>query len=444
MPWLRASLSGALSYQVVVTGEGWELALAAMEALLREDAPELQWQTANGRCFAAQAAARLGRRDDALRGLASVIPAIDRAPGSAVYYALLLAGAVYTLETLGRTDHAETLERNLRAKWLAPDFRSPFADARVSLAQLCGLQQRFDEAAEWFAQGRVVLEEQGSRTHRARIDFYEARMYLRRGVAGDGERAARLLRAALEEFRAIGMTGWARHAEELLAQLEHASDSASSAELLVDAGHKAPPGAGSQPVPNGFVFRKEGDYWILSYQGVSTRLKDAKGFHYLAHLLRHPGRELHVLDVVQGQWAGGRGPSAGARDRDAPRVTSETSLALLDAEAKAAYRRRLGELREELAEAESFNDRGRAERARAEIEALTEQLAAARGLGGRDRTSGSAAERARLTVGKGIKRALQRIAEAHPALGEHLNVRVKTGLYCVYVVDTAHPIAWEL
>jgi hypothetical protein len=65
-------------------------------------------------------------------------------------------------------------------------------------------------------------------------------------------------------------------------------------------------------------------------------------------------------------------------------------------------------------------------------------------LGGRDRTRADAAERARLTVGKGIKRTLQRIAAAHPALGEHLTLRVKTGLYCVYVVDTAHPIAWEL
>src|SRR5262249_41023415 len=188
------------------------------------------------------------------------------------------------------------------------------------------------------------LEEQGARTQRARIDFLEARMYLRRGAVGDRERSIELLRAALEQFRAIGMTGWARRAEEMLAQLEHAGDSASPAELLVDVGQTAPSGAGSQPVPSGFVFRKEGDYWILSYQGVSTRLKDAKGFHYLAHLLRHPGRELHVLDVVQGQSAGGSGPSAGARDRDAPRVTCETSLALLDAEAKAAYPRRLGQL----------------------------------------------------------------------------------------------------
>src|SRR5262249_10656263 len=156
-------------------------------------APELQWGMVLARCFAAQAAAHLSRRDDALRWLASVIPAIDRAPGGAtVNYPSLLQSAVSTLDALGRTDHAETLERNIRAKWLPPDFRAPFTDARVCLGLLCGLQRRFDEAAEWFAQARVVLGEQGARPHRARVDLYEARMYLRRGGAGDGERAARL------------------------------------------------------------------------------------------------------------------------------------------------------------------------------------------------------------------------------------------------------------
>jgi hypothetical protein len=54
-------------------------------------------------------------------------------------------------------------------------------DARSSLAVLWGLQQRFDEAAEWFAKARIVLEEQGARPSRALVDLYEARMYARRG-----------------------------------------------------------------------------------------------------------------------------------------------------------------------------------------------------------------------------------------------------------------------
>lgn len=270
-------------------------------------------------------------------------------------------------------------------------------------------------------------------------------MYVRRGATGDGERTARLLHAALEQFRTIGMTGWARRAEEMLAQLEDTADTASAAEVVGDAAKTAQPASGPQAVPSDAIFRQEGDYWIIGYQGVTTRLKDAKGFHYLAQLLRHPGRELHVLDVVHEQSAVGDGPSgARAHDREAPLITGDTGLAVLDGEAKAAYRRRLDELREELAEAESFNDSGRAEHARDEIEALTEQLAAAVGLGGRDRTSATAAERARMTVGKGITRALKRITAAHPALGEHLTMRVKTGLYCVYLIDTAQPIAWEL
>lgn len=338
-----------------------------------------------------------------------------------------------------------SLRVQIACNGLEPDFRNPMTDARLSLAVLCGLLHRFDEAAEWFAKGRAVVDEEGARPQRARADFHEARMYLRRGAAGDGERAARLLHAALEQFRAIGMTGWARRAEEMLAQREAAADTTSAAEVVVNAGQTAQPEPHPQALPDDAIFRKESDYWILGYQGVSTRLKDAKGFHYLAHLLRHPGRDLHVLEVMQRQSAAGGGqPAVRARDREVPPVSRGTGLAVLDAEAKTAYRRRLGELREELGEAESFNDRGRAERAGAEIEALTEQLAAAVGLGGRDRTSGAAAERARLAVTKGIKTTLKRIAAAHPALGEHLTLRVKTGTYCVYLVDTARPIEREL
>jgi hypothetical protein len=47
------------------------------------------------------------------------------------------------------------------------------------------------------------------------------------------------------------------------------------------------------------VFRKEGEYWYwtLGYGGKAFRLKDTKGFGYLAHLLRHPGVEFHVLGL---------------------------------------------------------------------------------------------------------------------------------------------------
>ena len=48
------------------------------------------------------------------------------------------------------------------------------------------------------------------------------------------------------------------------------------------------------------IFRKEGEYWTVGYGGKSFRLKDTKGLGYLAHLLRHPAAEFHVLDLVGG------------------------------------------------------------------------------------------------------------------------------------------------
>ena len=66
----------------------------------------------------------------------------------------------------------------------------------------------------------------------------------------------------------------------------------------------------------------------------------------------------------------------------------------LDVQAKAEYRRRLQDLREELEEAQRFGDQGRAARAQEEMISIAEQLASAVGLGGRDRRTGSDAERA--------------------------------------------------
>src|ERR1700756_5091019 len=48
------------------------------------------------------------------------------------------------------------------------------------------------------------------------------------------------------------------------------------------------------------IFRKEGEYWTIGYGGKSFRLKDTKGLGYLAHLLRYPATEFHVLDLVGG------------------------------------------------------------------------------------------------------------------------------------------------
>src|SRR5262249_37917856 len=156
--------------------------------------------------------------------------------------------------------------------------------------------------------------------------------------------------------------------------------------------------------------------------------------HYVAHLLRHPGREFHALDLTAMVGGGSGRRDAGLRDGEA----------VLDAPAKAAYGRRLDELREELNEAERFNDAGPAARARGELEVLTEHLAGAVGLGGRDRMAASDAERARVAVTQGIRTAIKRVADGIPVLGDHLARSIKTGTFCVYAPGPSHSFAWTL
>jgi hypothetical protein len=100
---------------------------------------------------------------------------------------------------------------------------------------------------------------------------------------------------------------------------------------------------------------------------------------------------------------------------------------MLDEQAKSAYRRRLSELREELEEAKEFGNTERAEKAEAEIDALTSELSRAVGLGGRDRRAGSASERARQSVTKTIKSVLERIAQSDAAVGEVFSRCIRTG-----------------
>lgn len=182
------------------------------------------------------------------------------------------------------------------------------------------------------------------------------------------------------------------------------------------------------------LFRQEGEFWTISFEGTAFRLRDTKGLHYLAVLLREPGREFHALDLVAVQPA----------EDDARRAQGGDAGPMLDPQAKAQYRARLDELAEEMREAEAWNDRERVARATEERESVAHELAAAVGLGGRDRKAASDAERARVNVTRSIRAALERIAEHSEALGRHLEATVRTGQFCSYVPDPRVPVRWEL
>jgi hypothetical protein len=214
-PMVQLWLGGARAELVVLRGTGFEELMPFYEAALRSNVRETRWAMPITGAGAAYAAAQIGRDEDALRWVRGVIGAIDTAPGNSANYPHTLHLAIGALWTLGRTESIEILERNLRAKVLAPDFRAPHCDARLSVARICALTGRYDEAVAAFAAARSVLDEQGAQGLRAITDHDEALMYVRRGARGDRGRVRPLLAAAMRQFEVIGMPGWIERAQRL-------------------------------------------------------------------------------------------------------------------------------------------------------------------------------------------------------------------------------------
>jgi hypothetical protein len=213
------------------------------------------------------------------------------------------------------------------------------------------------------------------------------------------------------------------------------------------------PGPGFQPVADN-CFRKKGMYWTIAYKGKETLVADSKGLYYLAQLLRYPGREIHVLDLVTcsnsvDPCSDAIGMSSAAEmqwsKQSAGMLSAEIlgdAGALLDAQAKSAYKRRLTELREELLAAKQCGDERHALALEEEIEALVGELRRATGLRGRDRKAASATERARVNVTRTIKLALTRIGRVHMELENHLVRSIRTGAFCRYQPDPDELVTW--
>ena len=196
------------------------------------------------------------------------------------------------------------------------------------------------------------------------------------------------------------------------------------------------------------LFQKQDDYWTIAYQDYRALLKTTRGLQCLGLLLRYPGREFHVSELLAHsmQTAASSATAKGCRNDAGPQLVIAGLYeggAMLDAHAKAQCKHRLEELREDIREAEQRNDTHRAAKARKEMDTIVQHLASAIGLGGRDRKSSSDAERARSAVTKRIKQAIHKIAETIPSLGHHLTGRIKTGYFCSSNPHPDRPVAWK-
>jgi hypothetical protein len=162
----------------------------------------------------------------------------------------------------------------------------------------------------------------------------------------------------------------------------------------------------------------------VRFDGSEAVLPDLVGFRHLERLLAAPGAEIHVLDLVGTPLA-------------------EVGIPVLDEEARAAYRRRLADVEDDLEEARRLDDLARVELAERDREYLLRELERAVDRHGRVRTTGGTAERARTSVARSVRYALDRLAEAHPIAAAHLRQCVRTGAWCRYVPDPVSSVIWE-
>jgi hypothetical protein len=207
-----------------------------------------------------------------------------------------------------------------------------------------------------------------------------AQAHALRGGPGDADAARRERDAAAAEAAAVG---------------------------LPVPGHPA-----SSPSPSVAECHRTGRKWRLALRNRSVLVEDSIGLAHLAVLIANPRQEIQAADLV----AGLAGLQAG------------TAQQVLDQEAIADYRNRLKRLDTEIEEL----DPDQSAQARAEREWLVAQLSSAAGFAGRTRAFPDQPERARVAVGKAIRRALARITEADPVIGEHLRQTVHTGVRCSY------------
>lgn len=346
---------------------------------------------------------------------------------------------------LGDRDRASTLSsllrpyagRNAMLGW----EEACYGPVSYYLGLLNTCLRQFDRAASDFETALRMNARMGARSWTAQTYMEYATMLAERCERGDDSRAAELINLALGLAGPLGMAGIVARGKRLL---ERMTGTTRVAPTQKDAG-----------TSGASLFRREGDFWTISHGGQLARVRNLKGFEYIAFLLQNPDTEIHSADLAAGGAArvidkqpGVAGKTVdslagGLSQEGMHQVSHDDAGEMLDPTAKAAYRRRLEELRENLGDARETGNEERIAEIEDEMDALGRELARAVGLHGRDRRAASQAERSRLNVTRAIKIAIDHLTDRDATLGRLLSRSIRTGTFCSYMPDPKNPIPWK-
>ncbi|MGI8794557.1 MAG: hypothetical protein ACR2H3_15520 [Acidimicrobiales bacterium] len=281
-------------------------------------------------------------------------------------------------------------------------------------------------------------------------------------LAGDLDGAVTGSEAAIAAWCEVGAPFETASARLVLAQARRRAGNESGAQLELEAAHRgfADFGAvGRAAVVSGLLsarrvskrstdqsgtFRAEGGSRIVGMGEITIAVRDLKGYQYIERLLAEPDREFHVLDLVGRASAASNSVAGSAEGLDLVSAGVGAGLPAIDEAARSAYRRRLADIEDDLDDARACNDQGRIELAERDREYLLAELGRAVGLDGSPRMTGGSAERARTSVARSIRYALDRLREHDELLAGHLDQGIHTGTYCRYVGDPLVQVEWRL
>ena len=382
------------------------------------------------RASVAAISARAGHHERARAALARLSsPGLAALPRSSTW----LAGMAAIVEVAA-------VEADVDVAHEAYELLVPFADVPVmpSLGVVClGSTERFlgvaahaggdiDRAIDHFERAIAADRRLGNRPLAAITTADLASTLSARDRSGDTARSAVLWDRAIREAESMGMTAHADAWRGESSKLAMPAAGPATAATIDLRGENTKPKAVA-PEQHGSM-RRHGRGWLVELGKHRAVVPDLVGMAYLAELVAHPAQAISALTLA----GGGAGPG-------------EARHEIIDRQARDAYASRARELAVDLAEAEADNDLGHADRLRIELDAVVEQIEAATGLGGRGRAFTNEHERARTSVRKAIKRAIDEIRGADPVVGDILGAAVVTGSVCMYApASSPHNVQWTV
>lgn len=382
-------------------GRGLEL-LESIEAL--EGSPTLAQSNFAFPAVASSLAAPDGQRERARAALDRALPrGPEGLPESSTWLVTLFSASI-AVDALGDRDLAERIYQTLAPFSHLPVMASLAVTCLGSVEHALGLMARAvgndDTAIAHFEQAGRLDRRLGNGPMVAMAAAELAETHLQRGRPGDEDAARQALEQAVAEARAVDLDTRAQAWEERLAELSST-------------------GIGR--------ISRQGGHWLVEAAGEAALVPNSVGMGYLFELLRNPGTAIPAARLA----GGGHEVAEGATQQ------------VLDDQAVVSYRRRGEELATELQQAEDDADRARAEHLRLELDALEDEVLRSVGPGGRTRTFAGPSERARTSVRKALKRALDHIDAAAPVLGDALRRSIHTGRVCSYEPSGEAPPTWH-